>query len=91
MFAYLMVCRWQVTCSDEDRARSRRPDAEDRGWSHRLSTRWPDDREVRWCRVRSAPGTWRLGAWVSWLILKTKVNGLSVVWPQNPLRRFLVV
>jgi hypothetical protein len=34
------------TCSDEDPSRSRRPDAEDRGWSHRLGTRWPDDREI---------------------------------------------
>jgi hypothetical protein len=33
--------------------------------------------------VRSAPCTWRRGAWVSWLKLKTKVGGLSVVWPQN--------
>jgi hypothetical protein len=24
--------------------------------------------------VRSAPSTWRLGAWVSWLSLKTKVD-----------------
>jgi hypothetical protein len=33
--------------------------------------------------VRSAPGTWRLGARVSWLSLKTNVGGLLVVWPQN--------
>jgi hypothetical protein len=26
--------------------RSRRPGAEDRGWSHRSGTRWPDDREA---------------------------------------------
>jgi hypothetical protein len=26
---------------------------------------------------------WRRGARVSWLSLKTKVDGLSVVWPQN--------
>jgi hypothetical protein len=71
-----------MACSDEDRGRSRRPGAEDRGWSHRSGTRWPGDREVNWCRVRSAPGTWRLGARVSWLSLKTKVDGLSVVWPQ---------
>jgi hypothetical protein len=32
--------------SDEDRDRSRRPDAEDRGWSHSSGTRWSDDREV---------------------------------------------
>jgi hypothetical protein len=33
--------------SDEDHGRSRRPDAEDRGWSHRSGTRWPDNWEVR--------------------------------------------
>jgi hypothetical protein len=32
--------------NDEDRGRSRRPDVEDRGWSHRSGTRWPDNREV---------------------------------------------
>jgi hypothetical protein len=32
---------------DEDCGRSRRPDAEDHGWSHRSGTRWLDDREVR--------------------------------------------
>jgi hypothetical protein len=32
--------------NDKDRDRSRRPDAEDRGWLHRLDTRWPDNREV---------------------------------------------
>jgi hypothetical protein len=65
-----------MTCSDEDRDRSRRPGAEDRGWSHRLVTRWPDGREVRWRRVRFALSTWRLGARVFWLSLKTKVDGL---------------
>jgi hypothetical protein len=65
------------------RGRSRRPGAEDRGWSHRLGTRWPSDREVRWRRVRSTPCTWRRGARVFWLSLETKVDGLSVVWPQN--------
>jgi hypothetical protein len=33
--------------SDEDHGRSRRPGAEDQGWSHKLGTRWLDDREVR--------------------------------------------
>jgi hypothetical protein len=33
-------------------------------------------RAVGWRRVRSAPGTWRLGARVSWLRLKTKVDSL---------------
>jgi hypothetical protein len=57
--------RCGMTYSDEDRGRSRRPGAEDQGCSHRSGTRWPDGREVGWCRVRSAPGTRRLGAWVS--------------------------
>jgi hypothetical protein len=84
-FACLMVCRWQVrmACSDKDCGRNRRPSAEDRGWSHRSGTRWPGDREVGWHRVRSAPCTRRRGARVSWLSLKTKVDGLSVIWPQN--------
>jgi hypothetical protein len=75
--------RCGMACSDKDRGRNRRPGAEDRGWSHRSGTRWPGGREVGWRRVRSAPGTWRLGARVSWWSLKTKVNGLSVGWPQN--------
>jgi hypothetical protein len=68
--------RCGMTCSDEDRSRSRRLGAEDQRWSHRSGTRWPGGREVRWRRVRFAPSTWKLGARVSWLSLKTKVNGL---------------
>jgi hypothetical protein len=64
------------TCNDEDCSRSKRPDAEDRGWAHRSGTWWPGGREVEWRHVRSAPGMWRLGARVSCLSLKTKVNGL---------------
>jgi hypothetical protein len=79
-----------MVCSDEDRGRSRTPGAEDWGWSHRLGTQWPGDREVGWCRVRSAPCTWRRGLWVSWLSLKTKVHGPSVVWPQNHWDNFLL-
>jgi hypothetical protein len=68
--------RCDMACSDEDRGRSRRPDAEDRGWSHMSDTRWPGGREVGWRRVRSASGTSRLGARIFWLSLKTKVDGL---------------
>jgi hypothetical protein len=68
-----------MTCSDEDRGRSRKAGAEDRGWSHRSGTQSPGDREVGWRHVRSAPCTWRRGARVSWLSLKIKVDGLSVV------------
>jgi hypothetical protein len=65
-----------MTCIDEDCGRSRRPGAEDRGWSHRSGTRWSGDREIGWRLVRSTPGTWRLGARVSWLSLETKVDSL---------------
>jgi hypothetical protein len=68
--------RCGMVYSEEDHGRSRRPGAEDRGWSHRSGTWWPGGREVGWCDVRSAPSTWRLGAWVSWLSLKIKVDGL---------------
>jgi hypothetical protein len=77
------------TVSDEDCCRSRRPNAEDHGWSHRSGTRWPGDREVGWRCVWSAPCTWRREARVSWLNLKTKVDGLSMVWPQNHREGFL--
>jgi hypothetical protein len=73
-----------MTCSDEDRGRSRRPSAEDQRRSHRSGTRWPGVREIGWRRVRSAPGTWRLGARVSWLSLKTKVVEGFPVWASKP-------
>ncbi len=41
--------------------------------------------------MRYVPCTWRRGAWVSWLSLKTKVDGLSVVWPQNHWDGFSLV
>jgi hypothetical protein len=65
-----------MACIDEDHGSSRRPGVEDWGWSHMSGTLWPGGREVGWRRVRSALGTWRLGARVSWLSLKTKVDGL---------------
>jgi hypothetical protein len=48
-FGCLVVCRWQVRHggSDKDCGMSRRPSAEDRGWSHRSGTQWPGDPEVR--------------------------------------------
>jgi hypothetical protein len=64
-------------CSDEDHGRSRRPGAEDQGWSHRSGTRWLSDREVGWRCVRSAPCTCRRGAQGSRLSLKTKVDGFE--------------
>jgi hypothetical protein len=80
--------RCGIACSDEDRGRSRRPGVEDREWSHMSGTQWSGEREVGWRNVRSASCTWRRGAWVSWLSLKTKVDGLWVVWPQNHLDSF---
>jgi hypothetical protein len=71
--------RCGTACSDKDRDRSRRPGAEDRGWPHRSGTRWAGDREVGCCYVRSAPCMWRQGMRASWLSLKTKVDGLSMV------------
>jgi hypothetical protein len=80
--------RCGMLCSDEDHGKSRRPGAEDHRWSHRSGTRWSDDREVEWHCVWSAPCMWRRGVQVSWLSLKTKVDGLWVVWPQNHLYGF---
>jgi hypothetical protein len=39
--------------------------------------------QVGWHRVWSVPCTRRREARISWSSLKTKVDGLSVVWPQN--------
>jgi hypothetical protein len=81
--------RCGMVSSDKNRCRSRRPGAEDRGWSHRSDTQWSDDREVGWHRVRSAPFMWRRGARVSWLSIKIKVDCLWVVWSQNHWDSFL--
>jgi hypothetical protein len=43
--------RCDMTCIDEDRGRSRRFGAEDRGWLHRSGTRWPGGQEVGWRHV----------------------------------------
>jgi hypothetical protein len=63
-----------MACSDEDCGRSRRPGAEDRGWSHRRSRG-----RVAPCAICTVHVETR--ARVSWLSLKTKVDGLRVVWP----------
>jgi hypothetical protein len=68
--------RCGMACSNEYHGRSRRPSAEDRGWSHKSDTQWPGDREVGWHRVRPATCTWRRGVRLSWLSLKTMVDGL---------------
>jgi hypothetical protein len=56
---------------------------------HGSGTQWPGDMEVGWRHMQSAPCTWRRGARVSWLSLKTNVVSLSVVWPQNHYDGFL--
>jgi hypothetical protein len=71
--------RCDMAGSDKDRDRSMRPVAENWGWSHRLGTQRPNDREVGGRCGQSASCTWRRRACVSWLSLKIKVNGLSVV------------
>jgi hypothetical protein len=48
-----------MTGNDENHDMSSKPGVKDRGWSHRLDTRWPGDQEVGWCRLRSALCTWR--------------------------------
>jgi hypothetical protein len=40
LVSWCAVGRCGMACSDEDRGKSRRPGAEDRGWSHRSGTRW---------------------------------------------------
>jgi hypothetical protein len=68
--------RCGMAYSDEDCGRSRRPGTEDREWSHRSGTQRLGDRVVGWRRVLSTLCTWRQEARVSWLSLKTKVDGL---------------
>jgi hypothetical protein len=51
--------------SDENHGWSRRPGAEDQGWSDRSGTWWPNDRKVGYHCVRCTPCMRRQGAWVS--------------------------
>jgi hypothetical protein len=79
----------RVTNNDNDRGRSSRPGVEDMRWSHMSGTRWSDNREVGWRRVRYTSCTWRWGVWISRFSLKIKVDDLSVVWPQKHWDDFL--
>jgi hypothetical protein len=60
--------------SDEDHGRSRRPSAEDRGWSHRSGTQWPDN-QVTSCAVCTVH-------------VETR-SACFLVEPQNQGRRFV--
>jgi hypothetical protein len=100
MFVCLVVCRCGMACSDKDRGRSRRPGAEDLGWSHMPGTRWPGGRVVP-CAVC----TWHVETRSAGFLLEPQnqgrrfVSGLAskplgrflAVWPQNLLRWFSLV
>jgi hypothetical protein len=92
--------RCGMTCSDEDRGRSRRPSAEDRGWSHRSGTRWSSGR-VALCAVC----IWHVETRSAGFLIEPQNQGrrfmsglaskplrrFSSVWSQKWWRRFLVV
>jgi hypothetical protein len=63
-------------CSDEDCDSSRRPNAEDRRWSHISGTLCPDDWEVKWCCIWSAADTWRL----EWISVRRKHRRFCFAW-----------
>jgi hypothetical protein len=69
--------------NDEDHGRSQRPGAKDQGWSSTgqvLGGRMSEGLGDAVCGLHRARGD---EEWDFWLRLKTKVNGLLVVWPQN--------
>jgi hypothetical protein len=53
--------RYGMTCSDEDHGRSRRPSAEDRGWSHRSDTRAVERSGGAVCGLHLARGDYERG------------------------------
>jgi hypothetical protein len=75
-----------MTCSNEDRGRSRRPGADDWGWSHKSDTRWSGDREIcQWFGVKTTGTVFsslasKPVATSSWLSPKTKVVEGFPVW-----------
>jgi hypothetical protein len=92
--------RCSMACSDENRGRNRRPDAEDRGWSHRSGTRWPGGRVASY-----AVCTWHVETRSADFLVEPQnqgwqfVSGLaskplerfSLVWPQTRWWWFLAV
>jgi hypothetical protein len=80
VFACLVMCRWQVWHSGQWWGSRQEYETWCRGpmmVKHRSGTQWPNDREVGWHCVWSAPYTRRWWAHVSWFSLKTKVDGFS--------------
>jgi hypothetical protein len=79
-----------MTCNDEDRGRSRRPGAEDPGWSHRSGNRWPGGRgRVAPCVVC----TWHVETKSAGFLVEPQNQGRRFVTglASKPLRRFLAV
>jgi hypothetical protein len=85
-----------MKCSNEDRGRSSRPDAEDQGWSHRSGTRWLGGTVCGLHRARGDEEREFLG-WISkprstvcqWFGLKTTGMVSHRFGPQNRWRRFV--
>jgi hypothetical protein len=66
--------RCSMACNNEDRGRSRRHGAEDRGWSDRSGTQWWGDRVVGWRCVSIALGGQSLS-------LSLSPYSLSIAYP----------
>jgi hypothetical protein len=84
LVSWCVGCRCDKAGTYEDHGRSRRPDADDRRWSN--TGRVFGDQTIgrlgdAVCGLHHAQGD--EGAHVPWLSLKTKVDDLSVVCPQN--------
>jgi hypothetical protein len=82
--------RCGMACSDEDRGRSRRHGAEERGWSHRLGTRWLGG--LHWHVKTRSTGflvePQNQGRWFVSGLASKPLGRFSLVWPQNQWRRF---
>jgi hypothetical protein len=80
--------RCGMTCSDEDRGRSRIPDAEDWGWSHMSGTRWPSGRVTPY-----AICSWHVETRSADFLVELQNQGRRFVsdLASKPLGRFLTV
>jgi hypothetical protein len=81
-----------MACSDEDCDRSRRPGAEDWGWSHKSFTRWPGSRvapcAVCTCHVETRSAGFLVepqnqGRLLVSGLASEPLERFSPVWPQN--------